>query len=300
LGKPNTIKPVTGMGGGVAYDSGKIFVTSGFGVLLCMDAATGREIWRHDLKVPIVNAPVVNGGRIFFSTHDNHLYAFAEADGRTLWDQQGVAESAGILSSTSAAVSGQFVIAPYTSGELFALRVQNGQQAWNDVLSHSGQVTALSELDDIAARPVIDRDMVFAISHSGVMAAIALASGDRAWTRDIGGTQTPWVAGDYVYVLTGDEQLMCLSRKEGRVRWIHQLPAFRDDEKRHAVDWAGPVLVSDKLIMVSSDGFAEAISPYTGQLMGRVEIPSGTSIAPVVADDTLYIYTNDAELVALK
>ncbi len=300
LGKPNTVQPVTGMGGGVAYDAGKIFVTSGFGVLLCMDAATGREIWRHDLKVPIVNAPVVNGGRIFFSTHDNHFYAFSEADGRTLWDQQGVAESAGILSSTSAAVSGQFVIAPYTSGELFALRVQNGQQAWNDVLSHSGQVTALSELDDIAARPVIDRDMVFAISHSGVMAAIALASGDRAWTRDIGGSQTPWVAGDYVYVVTGDEQLMCLSRKEGRVRWIHQLPAFRDEAKRHQVDWAGPVLVSDKLILVSSDGYAEAISPYTGALMGRVEIPGGTSIAPVVANDTLYIYTNDAELVALK
>jgi len=300
LGKPNTIDPVTGMGGGLAYDAGKIFATSGFGVLICMDAATGREIWRHDLKVPIVNAPVVNGGRIFFSTHDNHFYALAEADGRTLWDQQGVAESAGILSSTSAAVSGQFVIAPYTSGELFALRVQNGQQAWNDVLSHSGQVTALSELDDIAARPVIDRDMVFAISHSGVMAAIALASGDRAWTREIGGTQTPWVAGDYVYVVTGDQQLMCLSRKEGRVRWIHQLPAFRDEDKRHPIDWAGPVLVSDKLILVSSSGYAEAISPYTGQLMGRVEIPGGTSIAPIVANDTLYIYTSDAELVALK
>ncbi len=221
--------------------------------------------------MPIVNAPVVNGGRIFFSTHDNHFYALAEADGRTLWDQQGVAESAGILSSTSAAVSGQFVIAPYTSGELFALRVQNGQQAWNDVLSHSGQVTALSELDDIAARPVIDRDMVFAISHSGVMAAIALASGDRAWTREIGGTQTPWAAGDYVYVVTGDEQLLCLTRKEGRVRWIHQLPQFHDpDDKTHPIDWVGPMLVSDKLILLSSDGFAEAISPYTGQLLGRV------------------------------
>ena len=34
--------------------------------------------------------------------------------------------------------------------------------------------------------------------------------------------------------------------------------------------------------------------------MGRVEIPGGTSIAPVVADQTLYILTNDAELVALK
>jgi len=301
LGKPNTIDPVSGMGGGIAYDVGKIFATSGFGVLICMDAATGREIWRHDMGVPIVNAPVVNGGRIFFSTDNNHFFALAETDGRTLWDQQGVAESAGILASTSAAVSGQFVIAPYTSGELYALRVQNGQQAWNDVLSHSGVVTALSELDDIAARPVIDRDMVFAISHSGVMAAIALASGDRAWTRDLGGTQTPWAAGDYIYVVTSDEVLLCLTRKEGRVHWVHQLPQFQNPEdKARPINWSGPVLVSDKLIVLSSDGFAEAISPYTGQLLGRVEIPGSTSIAPVVANNTLYIYTNDARLVALR
>ena len=291
------------MGGGIAYDAGKIFVTSGLRRAARMDAATGREIWRHDLGVPIVNAPVVNGGRIFVSTHDNHFYAFAEADGRTLWDQQGVAESAGILSSTSAAVSGQFVIAPYTSGELFALRVQNGQQAWNDVLSHSGQVTALSELDDIAARPVIDRDMVFAISHSGVMAAIALASGDRAWTRDIGGTQTPWVAGDYVYVVTGDEQLMCLTRKEGTVRWIHQLPALHATrtDKRHPIDWAG----SGAGVRQADPGLVGRLCRGDLALYRRIAGPGGDSRrhqhrARWWPTARFTSCTNDAELVALK
>ncbi|MCU1386532.1 MAG: hypothetical protein JWL71_5229, partial [Acidobacteria bacterium] len=133
LGKKNTVEPPQGMGGGVAYDDGKIFVTSGFGVVICMDAKTGKDIWRKDLGMPIVNAPVVNGGRIFVSTHDNHFYALAEADGRQLWDNQGITEAAGILASTNAAVSGETVIVPYTSGEVFALRVQNGQVGWSDV-----------------------------------------------------------------------------------------------------------------------------------------------------------------------
>jgi outer membrane protein assembly factor BamB len=301
LGKPNTVEPPQGMGGGVAYDDGKIFVTSGFGVVICMDAKTGKDIWRKDLGMPIVNAPVVNGGRIFVSTHDNHFYALAEADGRQLWDHQGITESAGILASTSAAVAGEFVVVPYTSGEVYALRVQNGQVAWSDVLSHSGHVTALSEVDDIAGRPVIDRNVVVAVSQSGVMAAINLPSGDRLWSRDIGGVQTPWMAGDYVYVLDSDSRLICLTRKEGKVRWIHQLPQWENpDRKKNLLVWSGPVLVSDKLILTSSDGFAEAISPYTGKLMGRVEIPTGTTIAPVVANDTLYLYTSDAELVALR
>jgi outer membrane protein assembly factor BamB len=193
------------------------------------------------------------------------------------------------------------VIAPYTSGEVFALRAQNGQVLWSDVLSHSGQVTALSELDTIAGRPVIDRGQVYAISHSGVMAAESLNTGERLWSRDIGGINTPWTAGDYVYVLTDDEQVLCLTRKEGRVRWVHQLPQFENESlKTRPIVWSGPALISNKLLVVSSNGYAEAISPYTGQLLGRVEIAGGTNIAPVVAGGVVYLYTNDAELVALR
>src|ERR1700761_2617697 len=214
------------MGGGVAYDNGKLFVTSGFGVVYALDAKTGEREWGQDIGVPIVNAPVVNGGRLFVSTHDNHFYALAESDGRQLWSHQGIPESAGVVSSTSAAVEGETVIAPYTSGEIFALRAQTGQVVWSDVLSHTGQVTALSELDAIAGRPVIDRGEVYAISHSGVMVAESLNTGERLWSRDIGGTNTPWAAGDYVFVLTSDSQIICLTRKEGRGRWIHQLPQY--------------------------------------------------------------------------
>jgi outer membrane protein assembly factor BamB len=289
------------MGGGVAYNNGRIYVTSGFGVVICMDAKTGRDIWRKDMGMPIVNAPVVVSGRVFFSTHDNHFYALAEADGRQLWDHQGIAESAGILASTNAAISGETVIVPYASGEIFALRIQNGQVGWSDVLSRTGHVTALSQLDDIAGRPVIDRGVVYAISQSGLMAAFSINTGERMWSRDIGGIQTPWAAGDFVYVLDNNSRVLCLTRKEGRVRWIHQLPQYEDlEDKRDPILWAGPVLVSDKLIVTSSDGYAQALSPYDGKLVGRVEIPGGTVIAPVVANGTMYLYTSDAELVALR
>jgi outer membrane protein assembly factor BamB len=278
-----------------------LFVTSGFGVVYALDAKTGDRIWGHDIGTPIVNAPVVSGGRVFVSTHDNHFYALAEDNGRQLWTHQGIPETAGVMSSTSAAVSGEFVIAPYTSGELYALQVQNGTVAWSDVLSKTGQVTALSELDAIAGRPVIDRDVVYGISHSGVMAAIRLSTGDRIWSRDVGGTQTPLAAGDYVYVITVDGTLLCLAAKDGKVRWIHQLPQWEDESnQQRPITWTGPLLVSDKLITTSSDGYLEALSPYTGQLLGRVELDGGTSVPPVVADGTVYVYTDDAEIEALR
>jgi outer membrane protein assembly factor BamB len=301
VGPSNTIDPSKGFGGGVCFDDGKVFVTTGFGSLFALDPSSGKQIWTADVGIPIVNAPVANGGRVFVSSQDNHFFSYAELNGRKLWDHQGITESAGILQSTSAAVAGEYVIAPYSSGELYALRVLNGRPAWNDLLTRSGNTTALSELDDIAGRPVVDRDMVFAISHSGTMVGINLNTGDRVWSRDIAGTQTPWVAGDFIYVITTDAQMLCLQRKDGRLKWVHQLPRWKDDEdKEGRIFWAGPVLVSNRLVTVSSDGYAEAISPYTGQLLGRVEIPSGAYIAPVVADQTLYLLTNDAQLVALR
>ena len=301
IGQNKSIDPSKGFGGGVAYDDGKLFATTGFGSVFALDAASGKQLWTTDLGVPIVNAPVANGGRVFVSTQDNHFYALSQSDGRKLWDHQGITETAGILESTSAAVAGEYVIAPYTSGELYAIRVENGRPAWNDMLTRSGQVTALSELDDIAGKPVVDRDMVFAISHSGVMVAINVNTGERVWARDLGGIQTPWVAGDFLYVLTTDARLLCLERKDGKVKWIHQLPRWEDEESRSgALVWAGPVLVSDRLILVSSGGYAVSVSPYTGELTGRMPIPDGAYIPPVVANGTLYLLTNSAQLVALR
>jgi outer membrane protein assembly factor BamB len=301
IGQDTSIDPTKGFGGGTAIDNGVLYVTTGFGDVFALNAQTGHRIWKTSLGVPVVNAPVATAGRVFVSSQDNHFVALAESDGRKLWDHQAISESAGILESTSAAVAGHFVIAPYSSGELYALNVENGRAAWSDTLTASGTLTALSELDDIAGRPVVDRDMVFAISHAGVMVAINLNTGERVWSRDIGGIQTPWAAGDFVYVTTTDAVLLCLSRKDGRVKWLHQLQRWEDpDSKKGPVVWAGPVLVSDRLVLVSSVGTAVSVSPYTGELLGRTEIPSGAYISPVVAGGTLYLLTNDAQLVALR
>jgi outer membrane protein assembly factor BamB len=290
-----------GFGGGVAYDNGKVFVSTGFGFVVALDANSGKEIWRRSTTVPFRAAPVVNGGRVFVSTQENQLFALAEDDGRVLWDHRGIAESAGILGSNSVAVSGDLVVVPYTSGELFGLNVRNGRPLWSDTLARTSSLTPLSSLADISGRPVIDRGLVFANSHAGRIVAIDIRTGERVWTIDVGGTQRPWVAGDYVYVITDEAKVLCIRRADGRVRWITQLDSYRDAEtRRGAITWSGPVLVSDRLIALSSEGYAVSISPYTGELLGQVDIPDKAFIAPVVADSVVYILTDDGRLTALR
>ncbi len=290
-----------GRGGGVAYDDGRIFVTTGFGEAVALDIASGEVLWRTKAGTPYRSAPTANGGRVFTITSDNQMICISAADGEILWRHRGIVESAGILAATSPAVSGSIVIAPYSSGELFALRVENGNQLWSDSLTRTGNVTSLTELNDIAGRPVIDRGRVYAISHSGRAVSIDIRTGERVWTRNIAGVQTPWVAGGFIFLVTLEAEVVALSRRDGRIRWIHQLQRFEDEEDRDgAIEWSGPVLAGDRLILVSSTGEAASLSPYTGELLGMIELPDGVFVAPIIANETLYVLTDNARLVALR
>lgn len=290
-----------GFGGGVAYDNGRIFVTTGFGRVHALDAETGEEIWVKDLTVPFHAAPTANGGRVFATTQDNQLHVLAQDDGRELWSYQGIVEQSSLLADASPAVQGEVVVAPFSSGELYAFRVQNGSMAWTDSLTRTGLMTSMETINDIAGRPVIDRDRVYAVSHAGRLVSIDLRSGERIWTRDISGVQTPWIAGDYLYVASSDAELICINALSGHIRWITQLERYRKPkEKKDPIAWSGPVLAGNRLVLVSSRGRAVSVSPYSGEILGEMKISDGTYVAPVVADGTLYILTQDAELTAMR
>ena len=288
-------------GGGVAVDGDKLYVTTPFARVFALNAATGETVWESAVPAPMRSAPTVSDGRVFIHTIDNQLLALAADDGRRLWTHSVTSESAGLLGGAAPAVIGNTVMAAYSSGELYALRAETGRVLWNENLAGVQRSDALSTLADIRGRPVADRDLVIAVSHSGLLAAIDLRRGSRVWDRDIGGTQSPWVAGDFVYVLDNNGELICLTRDDGRVRWIQSLPKWEDEENQEdPIYWAGPVLGGDRLIVVGSTGQALSISPYTGEILGAIDLPSAAHLPPVVANGTLYFLADDARLVAMR
>jgi outer membrane protein assembly factor BamB len=288
-------------GGGIAYYDRRIFVTTGFAQVIALDAESGEELWRAALPGPMRAAPTVTAGRLFAVTIDNQMHALSADDGRLLWSHAGITETAGLLGGASPAVDGDIVVVPYSSGELVALRVENGRAVWVDTLATLRRVDAVSTLADIRGKPVIDRGRVYAISHSGRMVSIDLRTGGRAWDREVGGVNTPWVAGDFVYVLSNESRLLCLTRRAGRVRWVTQLPRYPDDEATGPpITWTGPVLVSDRLVVSGSHGEILSVSPYTGEVLGKLAFDAGVTVSPVVANETLLFLTDYGTLVALR
>jgi outer membrane protein assembly factor BamB len=288
-------------GGGLAFDDGKLYVTTPFALAFALDATSGAELWRASTPGPMRAPPTVSGGRVFVITLDNQLFALAADDGRRLWSYAAISEDAGLLGGAAPAVAGDTVVAAFSSGEVIAFRVETGRLLWGDSLAGVARGDAIATLADIRGMPVIDRNVVVAVSNSGTLAAIDLSRGGRLWTAVVGSAQTPWVAGDFIYVLTTDAELICITRQDGRVRWVQGLPQFEDpQDKEKPLYWSGPILVGDRLIITNSAGDAVSASPYSGQLLGRIQLPGRSHLPPVVAGDTVYFLSDDAVLTALR
>lgn len=288
-------------GGGLAYEGGRLFMSTGFGQIITLRADNGIELWRGNLPGPSRSSPTVGASRVFVVTIDNKTVAFDEESGKKLWTHSGISESAGLLGGGSPALIGNTVIAPYSSGELVALRVTNGRMVWSDSLVAVRRTDTLSSVAHIRGHPVVDRGVVYAISHSGRLVAIDLRTGARVWDRSIGGSETPWVAGNFIYVLSNQGDLYCLTRLGGRVRWVKPLPKYEDPEDKDGpIKWFGPVLASDRLLVVGNHGEVLSISPYTGDFLSRLEMTGKLSVAPVVASKSVFFLSDDADLIVYR
>jgi outer membrane protein assembly factor BamB len=290
-----------GFGGGPCFWQDRLYVSTGYGEVLALDPADGKVIWRKTVASPVHSPPTLADKRIFVVTVDNELVALSTEDGSRLWAHNGIPETAGLLGSSSPAVEGEIVVVAYSSGELYALRVENGRPVWSENLASAHRMDAVSRLADIHGRPVIDRGRVFAVSHSGRMMAVDLRRGDRVWEQELASSHEPWCAGDYVFLLANDNDIVCLTRDEGKVRWSQPLPHFEDEKKKKdPIRWAGPVLGGDRLIALSSNGKAISVSPLDGTTLGQFELSASGYLGPIIANNTLYLLTDDANLSAYR
>lgn len=288
------------VGGGLAYDDGKLYAVSGRGLVAAIDAVTGNLLWRKPTSVPFRSAPKLADGVLYVVSIDSQIYAFNAATGDIIWSQRGIRETTGLMRSVSPATAKEFVLVPFPSGEMYALSKYDGRVQWTTSVGTSRAYGA-SAFSGIGGDPVIEGDVVFAVSVGGGFAVHNVLSGQKLWDYPLSSMNTPWITGDYVYVLTTDHMLVSFVKYDGRVRWATALPKFEDeDEKRGAIFWNGPVMAQDQLILAGSHGELMRVSAIDGKIVGRMETEEGIATAPVIAGGVLYLIDREANLHALK
>jgi outer membrane protein assembly factor BamB len=288
-------------GGGVSVDGDKVYATTGRGDAAALEAATGKIVWKSRPAGPLRGAPGIGGGNIYVLTQDNQIIALNPADGKTVWTVSATLQGANVFGVAAPAFAQGTVVAGFSSGELSALRYENGRIVWQDQLSRTSITTSVSTISDIDAAPVVSEGKVYAIGQGGRMVAMDLINGNRLWELSVGGISMPWLAGEWLFVATDDARLLCIARTTGKIRWATQLPAFRDPKKRNKpIDWYGPVLAGGRLILVNSSGQMLSVSPETGQAAEPSKAGKAFYLPPVVAGNMMYLIDGKGRITAWR
>ncbi|MFA6218553.1 MAG: PQQ-binding-like beta-propeller repeat protein [Erythrobacter sp.] len=288
-------------GGGASYADGKVYMTDGAGNVVALDAATGTELWKVKPTGPLRGSPTIAFGNVFVMTQDNQIFALDQAKGSVQWQQAASTTQAGVFGVAAPAAGQGTVIAGYSSGELIAHRYENGRTLWADALARTSISTSVGSLTDIDADPIIDNGRVYALGQGGRMAAYELVTGQRIWELNLAGISTPAVAGEWIFTLTDDARLLAIARSTGKVRWVSLLRLWRDEEdKKGPIFWTGPVLAGNKLWVANSEGEIYQISTGEGKASEFYDLDQPVSLAPVVANETLYVLDDSGRITAFR
>ena len=157
----------------------------------------------------------------------------------------------------------------------------------------------LALLDELGLESVVS----IGTSLGGIitMAAYELVTGQRIWELSLAGISTPAVVGEWVFTLTDDSRLLAISRSTGGVRWMTQMAHWKNPRKKTGpIFWTGPVLASNRLWIASSEGEVQSVDVMTGQAAPFTELNDSVSLAPVVANNTLYILDDGGRITAWR
>jgi len=290
-------------GAGLAVSGGRLFVSTAFGQLIAMNAATGQRLWTQDLGAAAAGAPTVVGDRVYVIGRDATAWALDANTGRVRWTAQGTPSPSGVVGGAAPAVSGDMIVLPFASRELHGLLRDGGTSLWTSTVAGTRVGRVYASITDISGDPVIDGGTVYAGSPSGRIDAFELSSGRRLWSAEEGAMSPVVVAGGSVFAVSDQAELVRLDAATGARIWGTELPYFKTNLIRRRKDvyaHYGPVLGGGRLWVASSDGRLRGFSPRSGALEVDVPLPDGAATNPVIAGGVLYVVNTAGRLLAFR
>lgn len=289
-------------GGGLALGAGKLFVTSGFGALTALDAATGALVWRQALDADAQGAPAYADGVVYLATKDAQGYAIDAENGRILWQVSGIPDASGYEGVAAPAILGGTVVFGMIGGELVAADRKTGERRWLTRLAGERLGRAYVQTTDVTGQPVMVGKVTYAANPVGRSFAID-DTGAVIWQANEGALDPMAVAGGAVFLVSDENRLIRLDAATGAPVWAVELPYYKARKlRRRTAIYAhrGPVVAGGLVWLASSDGLMRGYDPVDGALAVSIELPDGAVTLPALSGGTAYVVTRRGLLLALR
>jgi outer membrane protein assembly factor BamB len=290
-------------------DGDRVYTVGATGMLHCLEAATGKKLWEHDLlrdfdaeNLPwgVAFSPLVEGDLLFANPGGRggkSLAAFDKRTGKLVW--KALDDTAGYSSPIAVTAAGVRQVVFFTGDGVVGVTPADGKLLWRYPWETDFGVNAATPLFLRARTGDQVHDYVFITSgyHKGC-ALLELTRGrDGAFAvkpvyehaRFCSRFTTPVRVGDHLFGID-DRDLVCMEVRSGRVTWRQ-----RGVGECGLMAAAGHLLVLGEtgtlaLVEAKGDGYHEAASYQA--LDGKCWTP------PTLADGRLYL-RNEQEVVCL-
>jgi outer membrane protein assembly factor BamB len=270
----------------------RVFVAGMRDVLVCLDAATGREAWRVDFTKAVesplpafgfVSSPLVIGDHVYVQAGAGFM-KLDKATGKIVWrvleDGGGMWGSA-FSSPYPTVLGGVPQILVQTREDLAGVDADKGTVLWKT------KVEAFRGMNIVT--PTIHDGKVFTTSYGGGSWLFAVDPTrtdkpvEQVWRNKIQGyMSTPIVVGGHAYVHLRNQRFACLDLATGREAWI---------TKPFGRYWS-MVAQGDRILALDETGDLRLVqaTPREYVLLGTAKVAAEESWAHLaIVDDEIYV-----------
>jgi len=258
--------------GGVALDafSQTAVVSTRGGQIIAVDSATGAKRWQKQLSGSVLTTALITNNRVILSANDGFLHGLSLQSGQSVWQ---FATRLPTISVRGAAaptlLDDKTALLATADGRLHAITLDNGLPKWSRRIGIGTGSSEVERMSDVDGQPVIDNDQLFAISYSGQLLAIDLASREVMFVKELASLKSLAVNSQQVIATSLEGKVVAYDRRSGEVLWESEELAYRK--------LTNPVMIGDYIAVGDLDGIVHLFDPATGTIVSRVETKGALS-----------------------
>ena len=282
------------LSGSMAYDKGKIYLSSGGRDFISFDSLTGKELWRYKAYNVVRHIPTIEDNKIYITTIDNTLSCL-DMDGSILWRYD-----APVFSLTSnhlyspAIIYNDKVIAATTAGDLIILNNADGDELTQVNLATSSIIGDGSLEKGPIMSPLLDGSNLYLLTGESDLIKIDLNTPEILWRQTFPGAKSLWLTQELTYLITNTNQLLAITNTTGKLLWVIDLP--KDPKSKKLNKFYGPIIANGKLIVTANTGEFFTFSPKDGSLLSSYQNRFSVNQMPIIVDNKAYFVGNKGEI----
>ena len=282
-------------------NSENLYLHNGGDLIFALNKKNGKIKWKFKNDFPLRGNISIKGNYLLVNDYNNNLLAFLQ--NKLIWKKKLAQSENVIFTNIRPLVHDNKIINPAFNGLFHILNINDGNLIFSDYLQPNRKLAKIFRNNDIVANPIISDKKLYIISHSGTLAAYDLSNLKLLWSVQIGGGSTPIISGNSLFLIDNKNILYGINIKNGKIKWMKQLNVkieegfyFKEIKK---INFKGPFLIDNKLILFSSNGYLNLIDPFSGKLLESFDFDIlGTD--PIFVDNKLIVITSDGDLKIYK